>query len=107
MYQQVVVWGCRALGSVVPHVDHSLNPFEAFSRCYEWRLNLQSGEVKEKDLSGTKVLNMDFPTINANFIGFKNKYGYTQVVDPEASYTAGTSRQKKKSDKLLKSKYYI
>ncbi|KAK4274277.1 hypothetical protein QN277_017525 [Acacia crassicarpa] len=89
---EVVVWGCRALGSVVPRVDPSLNPFEAFSRCYEWRLNLQSGEVNERDLGGTKVLNMDFPTINANFIGIKNRYGYTQVVDPEATYSAGVPK---------------
>lgn len=89
---EVVVWGCRALDSVVPWVDPSLNQFEAFSHCYEWRLNPQSGEVKEKDLSGTKVLNMDFPMINANFAGIQNRYGYTQVVDLAASSTAGVPK---------------
>ncbi|KAF7817127.1 carotenoid 9,10(9',10')-cleavage dioxygenase 1-like [Senna tora] len=85
---QVVVWGCRALDSLIPHPK--LNNFESFSRCYEWRLNLQTGEVKEKDLTGGKVQYMDFPMINPNFLGIKNRYGYTQVVDPIASSTAGS-----------------
>lgn len=82
------MWGCRALDSLIPGPGSSLNELESFSRCYEWRLDLQTGEVKEKYLSGAEQY-MDFPMINANFIGIKNRYGYTQVVDPVASSTAG------------------
>ncbi|KAK4844297.1 hypothetical protein QYF36_018626 [Acer negundo] len=32
---------------------------------------------------------MDFPMINANYIGIINKYGYTQVADSTASSASG------------------
>ena len=51
---------------------------------------MKSGEVKEKYLTGPEKF-MDFPVINASFTGIKNRYGYTQVVDPAASYSAGNS----------------
>lgn len=85
-YGQVVVRSCRSLDSLIPGPDPSLNEFECFSRCYEWRLNMQTGEVKEKDLCGAKVY-MDFPMINESVVGVKNKYAYTQIVDPIASST--------------------
>ncbi|KAJ1377580.1 Carotenoid oxygenase [Sesbania bispinosa] len=84
---EVVVRGCRSLDSLIPGPDPSLNEFEWLSRCYEWRLNMLTGEVKEKDLSGAKLVYMDFPMVNENFIGIKNRYAYTQVVDPMASPT--------------------
>lgn len=87
MYLQVVVRGCRSLDSIIPGPDPSLNDFEWLSQCYEWRLNMQTGEVKEKYLCGDKVVYMDFPMINENFLGVKNSYAYTQVVDPIASST--------------------
>ena len=36
---------------------------------------------------------MDFPMINENFTGIKNKYGYTQVVDSIASSTSGNYKE--------------
>ncbi|RDX61223.1 Carotenoid 9,10(9',10')-cleavage dioxygenase 1, partial [Mucuna pruriens] len=81
------VRGCRSLDSLIPGPDPSLKGFEWLSRCYEWRLNMQTGEVKERDLCGTNVVYMDFPMINGNFIGNRNRYAYTQVVDPIASST--------------------
>ncbi|KAM4086461.1 hypothetical protein ACJW30_10G103100 [Castanea mollissima] len=109
---EVVVWGCRALDAIVPGPGRSLNKFEWFSkrfkpinsiegdinsseedgllftRCYEWRLHMKTGEVRERNLTGTEF-SMDFPIINGNFTGLKNKYGNTQVVDSIASSTAG------------------
>ncbi|RDX64863.1 Carotenoid 9,10(9',10')-cleavage dioxygenase, partial [Mucuna pruriens] len=84
---EVVLWGCRALDSIIPGPEDGLNESKLFSRCYEWRLNMKSGEVKEKYLTGPEQF-MDFPVINASFTGIKNRYGYTQVVDPTASYAA-------------------
>ncbi|KAK7351488.1 hypothetical protein VNO77_10991 [Canavalia gladiata] len=84
---EVVVWGCRSLDSLIPGPDRSLKEFEWLSRCHEWRLNMQTGEVKERELCGTNIVYMDFPVINGNFIGIKNKYAYTQIVDPIASST--------------------
>ncbi|XP_059639102.1 carotenoid 9,10(9',10')-cleavage dioxygenase 1-like [Cornus florida] len=112
---EVVVWACRARGSIVPGPDHGLNKFEwfsrgfksvssvgenddsstqdgfLFSRCYEWRLNMLNGEVKEKNLTGTEF-SMDFPMINENFTGVKNKYGYTQIIDSSASSASGMAK---------------
>ncbi|XP_061367388.1 carotenoid 9,10(9',10')-cleavage dioxygenase 1-like [Gastrolobium bilobum] len=84
---EVVVRGCRSLDSSIPGPDPSSNEFEWLSHCYEWRLNMQTGEVKEKDLCGAEVVYMDFPMINENFRGITNRYAYTQVVDPIASST--------------------
>ncbi|KAH1253044.1 Carotenoid 9,10(9',10')-cleavage dioxygenase 1 [Glycine max] len=84
---EVVLWGCRALDSIIPGPEDGLNESTMFSRCYEWRLNIKSGEVKEKYITGPEQF-MDFPVINASFTGIKNRYGYTQVVDPAASYAA-------------------
>jgi carotenoid cleavage dioxygenase-like enzyme len=116
---QVVVWGCRALDSIIPGPDAGLNKFEwfskrlrplnnnisttdqeddissrsreeglLFSRCYEWRLNMQTGQVRERNLTGTQF-SMDFPIINPDFTGLQNRYGYTQVLDSIASSTSG------------------
>jgi len=51
---------------------------------------MHTGEVKEKDICGANIIYMDFPVINGNFIGVRNRYAYTQVVDPIASSTQGT-----------------
>lgn len=106
------MWGCRALDSIIPGPDAGLNKFEwfstrlrpinssqqeisrseddglLFSRCYEWRLNMQTGQVRERNLTGTDF-SMDFPFINPNFTGLQNRFGYSQVVDSIASSTTG------------------
>lgn len=84
---EVVVRGCRSLDSLIPEPDPSSKEFEWLSRCHEWRLNMLTGEVKEKDLCGNKLVYMDFPMINENFVGVKHRYAYTQVVDPTSSTT--------------------
>ncbi|KAK9101212.1 hypothetical protein Scep_024642 [Stephania cephalantha] len=109
---EVVVRGCRALGSLIPGPDFGLNKLEWFSRgfkpivsdktilennkddgflfgrAYEWRINMRSGETKERNLTGTTFF-MDFPMSNEKFIGYKNKYGYTQVGDLSATSCCG------------------
>ncbi|XP_076959741.1 carotenoid 9,10(9',10')-cleavage dioxygenase 1-like [Bidens hawaiensis] len=100
---EVVLWAFRARDSIIPGPDLGLNKFEwfssrfknecdtnfdsdesFFSQAYEWRLNMKTGEVKERFLTG-KSHSMDFPMINENFTGLKNKYGYAQTVDLDAS----------------------
>ncbi|KAH7524180.1 hypothetical protein FEM48_Zijuj06G0091800 [Ziziphus jujuba var. spinosa] len=109
---EVVVWGCRALEAIIPGPDMGLDKFDwycrgfkpighgeenvdasagdgsLFTRCYEWRLNMKTGQVTERNLTGTEF-SMDFPMINGNFTGLKNRFGYTQVVDSIASSTSG------------------
>lgn len=110
---EVVVWGSRALASVIPGPDPSDSkkfewfpsnfrpgePIDAisedqllFHRPYEWRLNMQTGDVKERNLTGTNNFPMEFPMINGAFTGVKNKYGYTQVCHCESSSATGMGR---------------
>ncbi|KAK1370241.1 Carotenoid oxygenase [Heracleum sosnowskyi] len=109
---EVVMWACRALGSVIPGPDLGLKKFEyfsngfkqlerntdgeisqglLFSRCYEWRLNMTTGDVKEKNLTGTEY-SMDFPMINENFTGIRNKFAYAQIINTEASSASGIGK---------------
>ncbi|KAJ0824800.1 putative 9-cis-epoxycarotenoid dioxygenase [Helianthus annuus] len=111
---EVVVRGCKANATIIPGPEWGENKFEWFSRGFifkkinsnnridqrvkeegmlftcvrEWRLNLRTMEVKERDVTG-KEYSMDFPTINADFTGLKHKYGYTQVIDSLASAESG------------------
>ncbi|ONI33841.1 hypothetical protein PRUPE_1G449300 [Prunus persica] len=106
---EVVVRGCRALTSFLPGPDGVLNKYEwfskgfnfaddhsaetgyLFSRLYEWRLNMVSGNVEERNLTGTDF-SMDFPFINEQVTGLKHKYGYTQVIDSMASSDTGMGK---------------
>ncbi|WRX34971.1 Carotenoid oxygenase - like 10, partial [Theobroma cacao] len=112
---EVVIRGCRALESVIPGPDQGMNKFEWFSRKfrpiestegsldamsedqlvfprpYEWRLNMRTGHVKERNLAGTQF-SMDFPVINGAYTGLKNKYGYAQVRDCIASSSSGMAK---------------
>uniref|UniRef100_A0A7N0V706 Uncharacterized protein n=1 Tax=Kalanchoe fedtschenkoi TaxID=63787 RepID=A0A7N0V706_KALFE len=106
---EVVVRGCRARQSIIPGPEMGVDKLEWFSRgfehvdrtggrndgsgslftrCYEWRLNTETGDVKERNLTGTDF-SMDMPMINEEFTGSRNSYGYTQVVDSAASSAAG------------------
>ncbi|KAK1267644.1 Carotenoid 9,10(9',10')-cleavage dioxygenase 1 [Acorus gramineus] len=49
-----------------PSIDGAI-----FSRPYEWRLNMKTGEVKEGHLARDDIA-MDFPAINNRFVGLKN-----------------------------------
>ncbi|PNS92570.3 hypothetical protein POPTR_018G042650v4 [Populus trichocarpa] len=104
---EVVVRGCKAVTSIIPGPDWGQDKFEWFSkgfksddadgltengyllhRVHEWRLNVVTGEVKEKYLTGADC-SMDFPFINEDVTGLKHKYGYTQVIDSLASSISG------------------
>ncbi|CAN6164993.1 unnamed protein product [Urochloa humidicola] len=108
---EVVVRGCRILGSVIPshrhrvdkskwygraflHPDKDSEDFDPsrdgilFSRPYEWRLNLESGTTNEGYITSGKVA-MDYPVINDKFTGIRNKYGYAQVADSLATSKTG------------------
>ncbi|KAF8720743.1 hypothetical protein HU200_023650 [Digitaria exilis] len=113
---EVIVRGCRTLGSVIPGPPHNVDNLNwykrvfspqdknsegfdpsldgiLFSRPYEWRLNLESGITCEGYITNEDVA-MDFPVINENFTGIRNKYGYTQVVDSIATSKTGLFKYK-------------
>ncbi|KAM0938555.1 putative 9-cis-epoxycarotenoid dioxygenase [Dioscorea sansibarensis] len=109
---EVVMRGCRAEESIIPGPEHGLDKFQwfskglkfqkmqdesdsyvedegfLFSRLYEWRLNMKNGGIKERFLTG-KEFSIDFPMINENFIGLRNKFAYCQVADSIASSDCG------------------
>ncbi|KAK9156811.1 hypothetical protein Scep_003385 [Stephania cephalantha] len=107
----VVVRGCRTTGSFIPGPSYKTDEYEwyqrayqytsiesegfdpsvdgvIFPRPYEWRLNLKTQQATEAFLTGTEYA-MDFPTMNTNFLGSKNKYAYTQVLDSAVSSKSG------------------
>ncbi|KAI3501696.1 hypothetical protein L1887_29656 [Cichorium endivia] len=110
---EVVVRGCKANESILLGPNWGEDKFDWFSRGFnfklvdsnngnkgkemgegmlftsvrEWRLNLETLEVKERDVTGIEY-SMDFPIINADFTGLKHHYGYTQVIDSLASSKA-------------------
>ncbi|KAI6699581.1 hypothetical protein NL676_013905 [Syzygium grande] len=110
---QVVVRRCRALTLVFPCPNWGMNKFDWFSRgfnfrelmdanankhrgclftcAYEWRLNMEIGEVQESNLMGTEF-SMDFPFINAILSGLLNKCGYTQVINSKSSSEWGMAK---------------
>ncbi|XP_076895699.1 carotenoid 9,10(9',10')-cleavage dioxygenase 1-like [Bidens hawaiensis] len=102
---EVVVRGCKADAAIIPGPEWDEDKFDWFSKGFifkpvnsdnagndgllftsirEWRLNMETLEVKERDLTGSEY-SMDFPMINADFTGLKHKYGYTQVINSDAS----------------------
>ncbi|KAK8547408.1 hypothetical protein V6N13_098118 [Hibiscus sabdariffa] len=110
---EVVVWGSRALASAIPGPQPGSKQFEwfpakykpgkpmedsisedqlLFHRPYEWRLNVPTGDVKERFLIGPNHFPMEFPMINEAFTGVKNKYCYTQVCHWDPSSTTGMGR---------------
>ncbi|KAM3735675.1 hypothetical protein ACB098_10G104500 [Castanea mollissima] len=125
---EVVVWGCRALDSIIPGPHKGLNKFEwfskrfkptnsiegdinssqedglLFSRCYEWRLDMQTGEVRERNLTGTEF-SMDFPMINENFTGLV-KFGGLAKLNLEELDTRFSLRKRNKEE-LIKVEYHM
>ncbi|XP_062099613.1 carotenoid 9,10(9',10')-cleavage dioxygenase-like [Humulus lupulus] len=85
---EVVVWGCRALDSIISSTQEQIdtsttNPNNSYHDSpYEWRLNMKNGQIKERKLTLDTEFSMDYPTINEDYTGLKNKFGYIQVVDP-------------------------
>ena len=51
---------------------------------YEWRFNLKTGDVKEGPIC---QLNAEFPTINRQFMGRRNRHAYLQYIPHEAPPT--------------------
>ncbi|XP_017184049.3 carotenoid 9,10(9',10')-cleavage dioxygenase-like [Malus domestica] len=72
---EVVVWGCKALDSIIPGPDMASTQFGC-------------GEVNEIYLTGKRFC-MDFSMINGAFSGVKNRYGYAQVIDSVVSSASG------------------
>ncbi|XP_039142977.1 carotenoid 9,10(9',10')-cleavage dioxygenase 1-like [Dioscorea cayenensis subsp. rotundata] len=113
---KVIVRGCKLLDTIITTPDDKIERSEwyrrayiqhdessqdydpskdgvLFSRPYEWRLNLKTHRVEEGYLIENGVA-MDFPVINNQFTGIKNKYSYTQVADSIASSTIGMFKYK-------------
>ncbi|KAJ0986072.1 hypothetical protein J5N97_004428 [Dioscorea zingiberensis] len=114
-HPKVVVRGCRASESIIPGPEFGLDKFKwfsrgltfqeieeeycdddkdnleegfLFSRLYEWRFNIKNGGVRERYLTG-REFSIEFPMINENFIGLRNKFAYVQAADSAASSICG------------------
>ena len=88
----VVLVGCR-VPSPGGRRDKSESPLTSqlaerrrVHELYEWRFDLESGQVKERQLDDT---NTEFPTINRTLLGEQTRYAYHQLiplVDPEGGH---------------------
>ncbi|KAL3361241.1 hypothetical protein AABB24_014239 [Solanum stoloniferum] len=144
---EVVVRACEARQSVIPGPSSSINHFDkfskwlkretsstngdsheftkesTFSRVCEWRLNMKTGQVKEKkNIFGDEFV-MEFPFINEKISGFRNKFAYLQVVESTEVSGSGFAKfggiikvhyEEKKTfnnmdeeDELIKSEYHL
>ncbi|XP_019184825.1 PREDICTED: carotenoid 9,10(9',10')-cleavage dioxygenase 1-like isoform X2 [Ipomoea nil] len=135
---EVVVIACRAPGSILSGPDHDFwetkNEWFSkgfkhfvqgsdessadglfFTRVHEWRLNIKSGQVKSRFLTGSQF-SMDFPFINEHFTGLKNQFGYAQIVDSNASSVAGLAKyggiaklylEEGEAEELIKVEYHM
>ncbi|KAL3744356.1 hypothetical protein ACJRO7_013598 [Eucalyptus globulus] len=108
---EVVVRRCRSLTLVFPCPDWGMNKFNWFSRGFNSRepvdtnankhggylftcayclwVEIEHGiwEIQESNFMGTEF-SMDFPFINAEFTGLRNRYGYAQVTNSEQALIA-------------------
>ncbi|KAL3697027.1 hypothetical protein R1sor_011103 [Riccia sorocarpa] len=69
-------------------VENSSIDGKLFGHVHEWRLNLRTGEVNERNLSGDKCA-IEMPRINENYTGKKYRYIYAGSEDIEASKAKG------------------
>ena len=89
----IVLVGCR-IPSPGGRRDKSEAPLTSqlaerrrIHQLYEWRFDLESGQVKERQLDDT---NTEFPTINRTLLGKQTRYAYHQLiplVDPDGGRT--------------------
>ncbi|KAL3677890.1 hypothetical protein R1sor_020846 [Riccia sorocarpa] len=68
-----------------PLVDGAILPY-----LHEWRFDLKSGTVTERDICEEKgCMGMEFPRVNDKYVGRKYRYGYAAVVDLDRARKEG------------------
>jgi carotenoid cleavage dioxygenase len=72
--EEVVLIACRMSSTSVLGMLKIDAPNGDIPQLYQWRFNLNTGEVKEELL---EEIPSEFPRINEQYIGRKNRYGYT------------------------------
>jgi carotenoid cleavage dioxygenase len=71
---EVILIACRMNSTSVLSIGEDENDNDAnVPYLHQWRFSLHTGEVKEKRLSDIAC---EFPRINENYTGRKNRYGY-------------------------------
>ncbi len=84
--EEVVLNGCRVADLIPEHQNPSptvarLDVIELVPHLYEWRFNLKTGAVRERQLDD---LATEFPRMNDGWKGVKAKYGYNPRLAPRA-----------------------
>ncbi|MFT6750366.1 MAG: carotenoid cleavage dioxygenase-like enzyme [Candidatus Azotimanducaceae bacterium] len=84
---EVVVQACRSNRGGI-ELTEGVEPTEQMGQLYEWRLNMATGEIKTRAIDTVNYC--DFPRINDNLMGFKNRYLYASrfVVDGMGTFNA-------------------
>ncbi|MEM7097842.1 MAG: carotenoid oxygenase family protein [Pseudomonadota bacterium] len=84
--EEVVLQASRALTADIAGAGTSQgnNLSENQGRLYEWRINLQTGKVSERQLSD---LPCDFTRVNDQYACHPTRYAYAAVFNPERPFT--------------------
>ncbi len=72
--EEIILIACRMNGTTVLGEAMDKNQETDIPRLHEWRFNLGTGEVKDKQLCD---LPSEFPRINEQYTGRKTRYGYS------------------------------
>ncbi|MFN6447567.1 MAG: carotenoid oxygenase family protein [Nostoc sp. DedSLP05] len=81
--EEVVVIGCRTDDAQLLNIPTKTNlRYNQVNKpqLYGWRFNLRTGAVREGRIDD---LASEFPTLNQQFVGRRNQYGYTARMVPE------------------------
>ncbi len=70
---EVVFQACRSNRGGIENTD-GVDVREQLGQLHEWRFNLQTGEVASRAID--REYHCDFPRINDNLVGYKNRYTY-------------------------------
>lgn len=100
----VVLVGCR-IPNPGGHRDKTEAPLSSqlaerrrVHELYEWRFNLDSGGVSERQLDDT---NTEFPTTNRQYLGTRTRYSYHQLI-PTFDAASGLTGRCQTFDALVK-----
>ncbi|QLE58166.1 carotenoid oxygenase family protein [Nostoc sp. TCL26-01] len=85
MGEEVILIGCRADDAKalnIPNKTKLYHTQEDRPILYQWRLNLRTGLVEEEIIDD---LPSEFPSLNQQWLGKQNRYGYTARMMPGAT----------------------
>ena len=94
---EVVLQACRSNNTEVGEATENAknadkDMTDQLAKLTEWRMNMKTGEVTEKQIDGTHFC--EFPRINDNLYGYENRYIYSATINENLQGTPFTGELK-------------